>query len=269
MSAILLRIITEKNRIRSKKAYNSQKSLKWINVIASKPEEALLKKYDYDECFLLKKIGCIQSHIFCLNYLTESQSEIGVVIEDDAILSKDIDWISYTNFDLFFPYRYNRKYLSEDKSIKIYSGNMKRIYNGTFAYLINKRTAKIYIKICNFIFNLLREGFMSEIERSIILYAFSADAVFSLILLLNKYHNLNIGEYQGNLVNHDNETPSFINKNIKTIANSSKEEIDKYCILGKIEDGLDPIIYYPIEGLEYFDKFYNILLKYKIEELTV
>ena len=263
MKTLKFRIITEKFKIRSLEAYQSQKFTKWINLEAIKPNI---------NSYYKGQIGCMLSHKLCLKTFIKSHADFAIIIEDDAIFSGSKEWINYKNYDLFFPYRYSRKNLEENLSITYFENNKRRIYNGTMAYLINKNIATLYLKIYEFI-NLLLTKDLPEEEKDIIEYCFSADTIFSLLIWINNIRNLKyrIAQYNGNSVNHDNNIISSIHPKMKTINQCSEEEILENFIPQEecLNLGLDPAVYYPKESIRIYNIFENLLKKYNIENIVV
>lgn len=112
--------------------------------------------HDYPNCSLaLGEIGCALSHLNIYNKIVKENTPIAFILEDDAIISKDIltmldfleksDNKSKANVYLI---SYMTDYLPLTKK-KTPLGNMYKFYRGynTFAYVINKEAAKRIAKI--------------------------------------------------------------------------------------------------------------------------
>jgi hypothetical protein len=105
------------------------------------------------------------------------------VLEDDAILCPNRDWISFKDYDFFIPFSHNRKHLPID--LRIRDGKLPKY--GAFAYQCSREFAHRYL---------------AELERGGL-----ADVVSHVAA-----KGLRFGSYAGNLVNHDNEAPSLISE---------------------------------------------------------
>jgi hypothetical protein len=106
-----------------------------------------------------------------------------VVLEDDAILSGDKAWLSFTDFDFFIPFAHNRRHLAEDNRIR--HGKLPKY--GAFAYLCSRAFALRYLEF-------LEKGGLADVVSH------------------RAARGLRYGSFQGNAVNHDNAAPSMISE---------------------------------------------------------
>lgn len=127
-----------------------------------------------------REIACSQAHANCLRQFFDSGAEFCAVLEDDAILADDHEWLSYTAFDLFVPFSSSREMLAPDKTIL---PSLPK--SGTQAYVASRLFAARYIR-------LLEAGHVADAANHI------------------AARGLRIGRYKGNLVNHDHRVPSLI-----------------------------------------------------------
>lgn len=112
--------------------------------------------YDYPNCSLaLGEIGCALSHLNIYNKMVKENIPIAFILEDDAIISKDIsamlDFLEKTdnkNKANVYLLSYMTDYLPLMKK-KTPLGNMYKFYRGynTFAYVVNREAAKRISKI--------------------------------------------------------------------------------------------------------------------------
>lgn len=109
--------------------------------------------------------------------------EYCVVLEDDAILSSNRDWLSFTEFDFFIPFAHNRRHLPEDFTIR----HKKLPKYGAFAYLCSRAFALRYLEC-------LEQGGLADVVSH------------------SAAKSLRFGSYAGNAVNHDNDAPSMISE---------------------------------------------------------
>ena len=127
--------------------------------------------------------GATLVHSKVMKVFLDSGEPFCVVLEDDAILSKNLEWLSFTDFDFFIPFAHNRRHLDENYSIR----QQRLPKYGAFAYLCSRTFALKY-------FELLQRGGLADV--------ISHDAA----------RGLRYGSFAGNAVNHDNDAPSMISE---------------------------------------------------------
>lgn len=122
-------------------------------------------------------------HTKVMKIFLDTGRDFCVVLEDDAILSTNREWLSFTDFDFFIPFAHNRRHLPEDFTIR----NKKLPKYGAFAYLCSRPFALRYLET-------LEQGGLADVVSH------TAAA------------GLRFGSYAGNAVNHDNDAPSMISE---------------------------------------------------------
>jgi hypothetical protein len=127
--------------------------------------------------------GATAVHKKVMKIFLESRNRFCVVLEDDAILTRHHEWLSFEEFDFFVPFSHNRLHLEVDLTIR----KNKLPKYGAFAYLCSREFAERYVQ-------LLEAGGVADIV--------SHEAA----------RGLRFGSYAGNIVNHDNEAPSMISE---------------------------------------------------------
>ena len=137
--------------------------------------------------------GATLVHAKVMRVFLESGEPSCVVLEDDAILATNHQWLSFTDFDFFIPFSHNRIHLDEDYTIR----HQKLPKYGAFAYLCSRAFALKYL-------DLLSQGGLADV--------ISHDAA----------RGLRFGSFTGNAVNHDNDARSMISEDRR------KEFLKKY-----------------------------------------
>lgn len=127
--------------------------------------------------------GATLVHTKVMKIFLASALDYCVVLEDDAILSSNREWLSFTDFDFFIPFAHNRRHLPEDFTIR----NSKLPKYGAFAYLCSRQFALNYLEC-------LENGGLADVVSH------------------QAAKGLRFGSFAGNAVNHDNDAPSMISE---------------------------------------------------------
>ena len=159
---------------RSVLALASQAAYKWIDVSAIAAARPDRRA---------REIAASLAHARALEAFLDTLAPFGVVIEDDAILAPNTSWMLLAGYDFFVPFGHNRKTLPRDTVIKV--GCVPR--SGAFAYVASRR----------FALSCLPRLHAGEVADKAMRRA--ADG-------------MRIASYRGNLVNHDNHSPSMISE---------------------------------------------------------
>ncbi len=122
-------------------------------------------------------------HSSAMKYFLSTNEQHCVVLEDDAILIEERDWIEFTNYDFFIPFGHNRKHLDPDLSIR--EGKLPKY--GAFAYLCSRVFAERYDQL------LQLDGLADVVSHT-------------------AARGLRFASYLGHAVNHDNDAPSLISE---------------------------------------------------------
>lgn len=130
-----------------------------------------------------REIAASLAHAGALRAFLDSEADFAIVLEDDAILAGNRDWMSFTNYDIFLPYCHNREHRPADESIR--DGVLPQF--GTFAYLCSRKFAVRYLPR-------LLAGEVAD-------HALQKTA-----------DGLRKASFAGNLVNHDNDSVSWISE---------------------------------------------------------
>jgi hypothetical protein len=130
-----------------------------------------------------KENGATLVHANAMRTFLSTDWKYVVVLEDDAILNEDKEWLSYEMFDFFVPFAHNRLHLDSNKRIR----EKKLPKYGAFAYLCSRDFATRYL-------HLLEIGGLADVVSH------------------KAASGLRYGSYAGNLVNHDNDAPSMISE---------------------------------------------------------
>lgn len=96
-------------------------------------------------------IGCTLSHLKCIEYAKQNDWEYVLILEDDAVFTKDVNEIFKKTFQEVCEYEWNLLYLGgliKSKSEKI-SDNLVHVIkcNTTHAYVIHKRFYDIALSV--------------------------------------------------------------------------------------------------------------------------
>lgn len=130
--------------------------------------------------------SCSESHILALKKFLNTKSNHCVILENDALLTNDVSWMTQTNYDFFVPFSDNRSFVPSDSAIQ--EGLLP--YFGAFAYVISRKLAE---DVVSYYKNTLDERgydeFLFELAKK---YTFACT--------------------KGNLVNHDNFLSSTISE---------------------------------------------------------
>lgn len=157
---------------RSNRALDSQAGLPITEIPAVVPKEDTKRE---------REIAVSFAHAAAIQAFLATDAPFATILEDDAILSPNRDWLEFTQFDLFIPFANNRDQLPEDSTIRI--GLLPRF--GAFAYRCSRLFAERYLP------RLLAQEITDNANH---------DAA----------QGLRFASFAGNLVNHDNHSPSQV-----------------------------------------------------------
>jgi len=157
--------------LRSQLALLSQTPHEWIDVQAVDAVRPLRRE---------REIAASLAHAKALEAFLATDAPFGVVIEDDAILAPNTAWMLF-EYDYFVPFGHNRKKRAANTIIE--EGFVPK--SGAFAYVASRRFARACLPR-------LHAGEVADKA------------------MRRAAEGMRIGSFRGNLVNHDNRSPSMI-----------------------------------------------------------
>lgn len=123
------------------------------------------------------------AHAGVVRAFLESEAELVVVLEDDAIVGAELNWMGLTEFDLFLPFSHNREHRPFNPTVRC--GVLPKY--GAFAYLCSRKLAA----------RMLPRLLAGEVADHALHRAAAG---------------LRVGCLAGNAVNHDNQCSSMVSE---------------------------------------------------------